>query len=159
MIWSLLFVRQLALTLWLGGLIVIDFVETPIRFRVPEVNRNQVVAIGRRVFAALNKLEVIAGAILLLANALLLPHIRTSALPLEQTAAEVVAAMWLAALVQLVWVRPRMSALTRGLDLVNRDPSDPRFAKIGRLHKVYSGIDLLKMLLGLATLALWAHPH
>ncbi|CEK17230.1 Domain of unknown function (DUF4149) [Chthonomonas calidirosea] len=158
MIWSLLFVRQLALTLWLGGLVVIDFVETPIRFRVPEVNRNQVVAIGRRVFAALNKLEVIAGAILLLSDALLLPHFRAGVRPLEQSAMETVAAMWLAALVQLVWVRPRMSALTRGLDLVNRDPADPRFAKIGRLHKVYSGLDLLKMLLGLLTLALWVHP-
>lgn len=40
--WVLVFARDLALAVWLGGLIVIDFVETPARFRVPALNRNQV---------------------------------------------------------------------------------------------------------------------
>ena len=50
--WVLIFTRDLALAVWLGGLIVIDFVETPARFRVWAINRNQVVAVGRKVFAA-----------------------------------------------------------------------------------------------------------
>ena len=56
--WVLTFARDLALAVWLGGLIVIDLVETPARFRVKAINRNQVVAVGREVFAALNRMEV-----------------------------------------------------------------------------------------------------
>ena len=40
--WVLIFARDLALAVWLGGLIVIDLVETPARFRVKAINRNQV---------------------------------------------------------------------------------------------------------------------
>jgi hypothetical protein len=32
--WLLTFARDLALAVWPGGLIVVDFVETPARFRV-----------------------------------------------------------------------------------------------------------------------------
>lgn len=60
--WILIFVRDLALAVWLGGLIVIDFVETPARFRVQAINRSQVVAVGREVFAAVNRMESIIGA-------------------------------------------------------------------------------------------------
>jgi uncharacterized membrane protein len=59
--WALVFARDLALAVWPGGLIVIDFVETPARFRVPALNHNQVVAIEREVFAALNRMEAITG--------------------------------------------------------------------------------------------------
>lgn len=45
--WVLIFARDLVLAVWLGGLIVIDFVETPARFRAQAINRNQVVAIAR----------------------------------------------------------------------------------------------------------------
>ncbi|MDQ3803436.1 MAG: hypothetical protein M3416_06345, partial [Acidobacteriota bacterium] len=69
--WVLTFARELALAVWLGGLIVIDFVETPARFRVPGLNRNQVVAVGREVFAAFNRTEVLVGAALVAASALL----------------------------------------------------------------------------------------
>lgn len=155
MVWLLFFVRQLALTLWLGGLLVIDFLETPIRFRVPEVNRNQVVAIGRRVFAALNKMEAGCGVVLLVVETLLLPRFPLDFVPKEQLALAAIVLMWGSTLLQMVWVRPRMTAITRGLDLVNRNPEDTRFAQVGRLHKVYSGLDFLKMALGLIALGLW----
>ena len=37
--WVLTFGRDLALAVWLGGLIVIDPVETPARFRVKAISR------------------------------------------------------------------------------------------------------------------------
>ncbi|MGH2345898.1 MAG: hypothetical protein ACRDG4_11770 [Chloroflexota bacterium] len=55
--------RRLLLSLWVGGVATIDFVETPTRFTVKEVDRNQIIAIGRRVFASVNLMEVALGAL------------------------------------------------------------------------------------------------
>jgi uncharacterized membrane protein len=153
--WVLTFTRDLALAVWLGGLFVIDLVETPARFRVPDVNRNQVVAVGRAVFAALNRLEVVAGALLVAASALLAS--RATAVSRASLAALAgVCLMWLVALAQFFWARPRMSALTADLDLVNRDTGDARFDALRRWHKTYVALDFFKMALGLAALGLWA---
>ncbi len=51
---------------------MIDFVETPAKFRVAEINRNQAVAVGRKVFAALNRLEIALGALLRVVNSKIL---------------------------------------------------------------------------------------
>ena len=152
--WILLFTRDLALVVWLGGLIVIDFVETPAKFRTPEINRNQAVAVGRRVFAAFNRVEVIVGALLVAASLLLAR--RSSAAPLGLPSPMVtVGLMWLVSLAQNFWIRPRMSALSSTLDLVNRAAEDVRYGELRRLHLAYVGLDLSKMGLGLITLALW----
>ena len=152
--WVLVFARDLALAVWLGGLIVIDFVETPARFRVPALNRNQVVAVGREVFAALNRVEVILGALLVAAGALILS--RAANVSHKSLAALIsVGVMWLVALAQYFWARPRMSAATKELDLVNRQPGDARFDILRRWHKTYVALDFVKMALGLAALGLW----
>ena len=145
--WVLMFARDLALAVWLGGLLVIDFVETPARFRVKAIDRNQVVAVGREVFAALNRMEVVVGA-LLVARAATVSH-------KSHVALISVVAMWLVALAQYFWARPRMSAATQELDLVNRRPEDPRFHAFRRWHKTYVALDLVKVALGLAALGLW----
>ena len=141
--------------MWLGGLIVIDFVETPARFRTPAVNRNQVVAIGRAVFAAFNRTEVIVGAFLIAAGALLVTRTETNAHK-SVAAVTAVSLMWLVALSQYIWARPRMSAVTKELDLVRREPGDVRFQVLRRWHKTYVALDFLKVALGLAALGLWA---
>jgi hypothetical protein len=152
--WLLIFARDLALAVWLGGLIVIDFVETPARFRVKAINRNQVVAAGREVFAAVNRMEAFVGALLVGVSALLL--IRAPTVTHKSLAAfQCVAVMWLVALTQYFWAWPRMSATTEGLDLVNRQPGDARFNLLRRWHKTYVALDLVKMALGLAALGLW----
>ena len=152
--WVLMFARDLGLAVWLGGLIVIDFVETPARFRAPAIDRNQVVAVGREVFAALNRMEVFVGALLVAASALLVS--RAAAVPHKSHAALIcVGVMWLVALAQYFWARPLMSAVITDLDLVNRDPGDTRFHAFRRWHKTYVALDLLKMALGLAALGLW----
>lgn len=152
--WGLTFARDLALAVWLGGLIVIDLVETPARFRVPAIDRNQVVAVGREVFAALNRTEVIVGALLVAASALLAG--RAADISRKSLAALVgVGVMWLVALAQYFWARPRMSAATIDLDLVNRRPEDARFQVFRRWHKTYVALDLVKIALGLAALGMW----
>ena len=152
--WLLTFARDLALAVWLGGLIVIDLVETPARFRVAAIDRNQVVAVGREVFAALNRTEVIVGALLVAASALLAG--RAADVSRKSLAALAgVGVMWLVALAQYFWARPRMSAATKELDLVNRRPEDARFRVFRRRHKTYVALDLVKMALGLAALGMW----
>ncbi|HEV2707793.1 MAG TPA: DUF4149 domain-containing protein [Pyrinomonadaceae bacterium] len=152
--WMLIFARDLALALWLGGLIVIDFVETPARFRVPVINRNQVVAVGREVFAALNRMETLVGALLIAVSVLLIS--RSTGVSQKPHAALIsVGLMWLIALLQYFWARPRMSAITKELDLVNRQPVDRRFDVLRRWHKTYVVLDLVKMAFGLAALGLW----
>ena len=152
--WVLAFARDLALAIWLGGLIVIDFVETPARFRVPALNRNQVVAVGREVFAAVGRMEAIVGALLVAVSVLLLFRASTVSHK-AHVAVGSVGVMWLVALAQYFWVRPRMSAVTKELDLVNRQPGDARYGIFRQWHKTYVTLDMLKMALGLAALALW----
>lgn len=152
--WVLVFARDLSLAVWVGGLIVIDFVETPARFRVPGLNRNQVVAVGREVFAAFNRTETVVGAVLVAAGAALAAS--APAVSHRSLAALVcVGVMWLVALTQFFWARPRMSAVTAGLDLVNRGPEDARYDAFRRLHKTYVAMDVVKLALGLAATGLW----
>src|SRR5215210_7438440 len=133
--WALTFARDLSLAVWLGGLIVIDFVETPARFRVPGLSRNQVVAVGREVFAAFNRTETVAGAALVATSVALAARAKT------------VSYRWLAALVgvaQYSWARTHMAAVKAELDLVNRPPEDTRFDAVRRWHKTYVALDFLK---------------
>ncbi len=153
--WALTYLRDLSLAVWLGGLIVIDFVETPARFRVEAVSRNQVVAIGRAVFAAFNRTEVVVGAVLLAAGAMLLTGADTHS-PNTLLGLTAVGVMWLVALTQFFWARPRMSAVAKELDLDARGREDVRFQVLRRWHKTYVALDILKAALGLAALGLWA---
>ena len=153
--WLLTFARDLALAVWLGGLIVIDFVETPARFRVQGLSRNQVVAVGRAVFAAFNRTETVAGAALVASSAALAARAETTVSYRWLAALVSVTVMWLVALAQYFWARPRMSAVTAELDLVNRAPEDTRFDVLRRWHKTYVALDVLKAALGLAALGLW----
>jgi hypothetical protein len=99
-------------------------------------------------------METVVGALLIAASALLLMRARTVSYR-SQAAAASVGVMWLVALSQYFWARPRMSALTNELDLVNRQQADARFDNLRRWHKTYVALDLLKMALGLAALGLW----
>jgi hypothetical protein len=130
--------RRLLLSLWVGGLATIDLVETPTRFAVKEVDRNQTIAIGRRVFASLNRMEVGLGA-------LLLPLLRGKD---AYASRQKIGPMWAIALGQLLVLQPKMRHAGEGLDYADRDRSDPRFARHRRLHRVYVALDGLKLALG-----------
>ena len=154
--WLITYARDLALAIWLGGLIVIDFVETPTKFRVREINRNQAVAVGRAVFAALLRLEVALGLLLIIVHLLARSRATTEALASRwQTSFIVVSLMFAVALLQKFWALRRIQQASEGVDLVARTSGAEVFARMKRWHLVYVAGDLLKMALGLVALALW----
>jgi hypothetical protein len=122
--------------------LAISFVEAPVKFRAPGVTLPIGLAIGRRVFAALNRIEIALAAAIVLAAAL-------GARPPVLAAAGVVAIAALA--IQLVAVRP---ALTRHSDRVLAgETGQPR----SHAHHTYIGLELVKVaaLLMVAVTALW----
>jgi uncharacterized membrane protein len=157
--WILLFVRDLNFAIWLGGLIAIDCIEAPARFRTPALDRNQIVAVGRQVFAAFNRAEILMGVTLMSVSLLLLLR-SDGAKFLDFLSGWLTLAciglMALIALVQFLKLRPRMTALSEALDLVNRDESDPRYAEMRRLHRVYIALDIMKMATGIVALGFWS---
>jgi hypothetical protein len=60
------------------------------------------------------------------------------------------------ALAQYFRARPRMSAVTEGLDSDDRCREDARFYALRRWHKTYVALGFLKLALGLASPGLWA---
>jgi uncharacterized membrane protein len=157
--WVLLFVRDLNFAIWLGGLIAIDCIEAPARFRTPELDRNQIVAVGRQVFAAFNRAEILMGATLILVSLLLLLRADDGQF-LDRLsgwmAIGCLCLMALIALVQFLKLRPRMVEISRSLDLVNRDESDPRHAEMRRLHRAYIALDIVKIAAGMVALGFWS---
>lgn len=133
--------HRLAQSLWTGGIVAIDAVATPARFRTEGLDRNQLGRVGRSVFGAFNTYELGLGAVSLLT-------LRRSGW--WRRAA--VTAMAGAALTQAAVLRPRMRRLGRALDFEAEDrEADPRHAEFRRLHDLYVRLDVVKLGLGLAT--------
>jgi uncharacterized membrane protein len=158
--WLIVFARDLALAVWLGGLIAIDLVEAPARFRTPELDRNQIALVGRQVFRAFNRVETyLASFLLLIVLAWMLP-IGAAGGGGRFLAADFLvpftclALMLLAAFVQFYQIQPRMYELTGALDFVNRT-EDPRYGELRSLHLEYVALDLLKIVLGLVVFGFW----
>ena len=112
-----------------GTVLAISFLEAPLKFRAPGVTLALGLGIGRVVFAALNRVEVVLAAAVLLAAALG-PH----PLGVVATAAVAVAAL----VAQLVLVRP---ALVRRSNQVLRGEEGPR----SRAHHAYVGLEAGKV--------------
>ena len=127
---------RIVIGLWVGGLVAIDFVETPARFRATELDRNQITAMGRRVFAAFNRYEAGIGAAAF-----------ATSLTASRRRSALVGAMWGAALTQLTFIQPRLQSLGENLDFVNRAVADPGYAQLRILHRAYVGLDVLKLAL------------
>lgn len=114
---------------WLGMVLAISFLETPLKFRAPEVSLRIGLGIGRLVFRALNTVEAV------LAVALVVAIILASA-PVRIVIALVVAVAVLA--VQLAVVRPR---LTRRSDRILAGADAPR----SRSHYAYIALETVKV--------------
>jgi hypothetical protein len=140
-------------------LIAIDLIEAPARFRTPELNRNQIVAVGRQVFVAFNRAEILMGVTLMILSLWLLARADgaefTDLISGRATLA-CIGVMSLIALAQFLHLRPRMTELSRALDLVHRDDADPRYAEMRRLHRLYVALDVAKMATGLVALGFWS---
>ena len=126
---------------WLGMVLAISFLEAPLKFRAPGVTLALGLGIGRVVFAALNRAEVVL-ALAVLVAAVFGPH---------AVALVVAGAVAGAALVaQLALVRP---FLVRRSDRVLLGEQGPR----SRAHLAYIGLEVVKVI-ALVALA-WAALH
>ena len=126
---------QIAITfVWLGMVLAISFLEAPLKFRAPNVTLQIGLGIGRLVFRALNTVELVFAAAIVLAALMNRPPIAVMA-----GFAAAVAAL----AVQLVAVRPR---LNRRSDEVLAGREGPR----SRMHHVYVVLELIKVVALLA---------
>lgn len=114
--------------LCLGMVLAISFLEAPLKFRAPGVTLKIGLGIGRLVFQALNTIEVVLAALILIAVALGSP---AAAAVTALIAAAVVLAL------QLVAVRPR---LARRSDAVLGGEDGPR----SHAHFAYAGLEAVK---------------
>lgn len=120
---------------WLGMVLAISFLETPLKFRAPGVTIPMGLGIGRLVFRALNGVELILAAVLGIAVAADLPATRV-----------VVCAAFaiVVLLAQVGLVRPALSRLTNRV-LAGGD------AQRSRGHYWYVALEVTKVVALLAT--------
>jgi hypothetical protein len=115
---------------WLGMVLAISFLETPLKFRAPEVTVQIGLGIGRLVFRALNVVELVLASALVLALLVAAPPSRVVV---------GVALAVTALVVQVAIVRP---VLTRRSDRVLAGESPPR----SRAHYWYVGLEVVKLI-------------
>jgi hypothetical protein len=121
---------------WLGMVVAISFVETPLKFRAPGVTLPLGLGIGRVVFGALAKIEAVLAVVL---------AVLIAVSDLGEVAEVVVLAALVALLVlQALVVRPRLSRRTDAVVAGTATPGS-------HLHLVFIGLDALK-LIGLGVL-------
>lgn len=122
---------------WLGMVLAISFLETPLKFRAPGVDIPIGLGIGRIVFRALNRIEIALALVALAAIVVGRPTGPVAALT---------AAILVILAVQLIAIRPR---LNRRTDRVLAGQPSPR----STLHLYYVGLEASKVLT-LATLGI-----
>jgi hypothetical protein len=115
--------------LWLGLVVAISFLESPLKFRAPGVTLPIGLGIGRRVFRALNTVEVVL--LVALTAACFAARPGATALILLVCVAAVLA-------IQVVVVRPPLSKRS---DRILAGAMAPR----SRMHWVYIAMDLAKV--------------
>ena len=130
--------------LWLGMVLAISFLEAPLKFRAPGVTTELGLGIGRLVFRALNTVEAVLAAVLLVAAVVSAPP---RAVWVWLAIAVVILVVQLA-VVQLAVVRPPLS---RRSDRVLAGEQLPR----STAHYWYIGLEIAKViaLIGLAVAA------
>lgn len=136
MVRTVLALRLIVPAVWLGLLLGLSFIETPLKFLAPGITVPLGLGIGRLVFWAL----AIAGAVLLLSLTLL-----AAARPRTDRGGWVVlGALWLILAVQSLAIRPALSARS-DIVIAGGDPGP------SVLHYVYIATDLILV----ALLVVW----
>ena len=115
---------------WLGMVLAISFIETPLKFRAPGVTLRIGLGVGRLVFRALNACELALAAVVVACFAIKAP---TTGIAVAAAVAVVTL------LAQVLAVRPR---LTRRSDAVLAGGDGPR----SRAHWAYLGLEIVKVI-------------
>ena len=123
-----------AVFVWLGMVLAISFLETPLRFRAPGVDLSTGLAIGRLVFRGLNLVELVLATTILICVFTGAPY---RAAPAALTAATIL-------LVQMCVIRP---LLGRRSDRILAGSGGPRSTS----HHAYVALEVGKVLALLTT--------
>jgi hypothetical protein len=116
--------------LWLGMIVGISFVATPLKFQAPGVTLEMGLDIGRLVFGVFNKIEIAFA--LLMAVLILLGKKKDISLV-------ALGLVWLALALQTFWLLP---ALVERIQWVHQGQQLPP----SLLHSIYVGLEVLKIL-------------
>jgi hypothetical protein len=115
---------------WLGMVLAISFLEAPLKFRAPDVTVRIGLGIGRLVFRALNAVEAVLAAVLIVTAT-----VGHAPARVVTTAVVVIALL----VVQLAGVRPR---LARRSDRILAGQDVPR----SRGHHAYIALETVKVI-------------
>lgn len=115
--------------LWVGISVGVTMIATPVRFTAPSITRPVALDVGRVVFAALNKIE-------LLALVLLLVVVRVAGLTRRWWA--LCGLLALIVLAQGAWLIPELAARTDIIIAGGRPPAS-------YAHAAYSSLELIKI--------------
>lgn len=115
---------------WLGMVLAISFLETPLKFRAPDVTLRIGLGIGRLVFRALNTCEAVLAAALVIS------------LALAPTSTVVWVAAGIAVAALLVQVLAVRQALSRRTDATLAGAEGPR----SHAHFWYVGLEIVKVI-------------
>lgn len=126
--------RIIVPAVWLGMILALSFLETPLKFQAPGITTELGLGIGRLVFQALN----IASLVLLALTTLASIRPRSSRIQWG-----LIAAMWAVLIVEVFVIRPPLNARTDAI-LAGLDPGE------SSLHYLYIAADVV-----LAVLILW----
>jgi hypothetical protein len=118
---------------WIGMVLAISFIEAPLKFRAPGVTLQIGLGIGRMVFRALNSVETVFAAIILVIMVVQPPSTTT-------IVAFAVAIVALA--VQLIAVRPKLTQRSNAVLAVA--PGEEAQGR-SRAHYAYVGFELIKV--------------
>ena len=123
---------------WLGMVAAISFIEAPLKFRAPGVSLQIGVGIGRLVFRALNTVEALLAAVVLIA---------VGADPPSPVAIVAVAVVVVTLAAQLLVVRPQLVRRSDAVLVAPAGPGAPAGAqRRSRAHYTYVGLELVKVI-------------
>ena len=117
---------------WAGMIAAISFLEAPLKFRAPGITQALGLGIGKRVFTALNRVEIVFAVVIVATVAITQPPLEWPILVLFA----VIAMLF----VQTVWLLPN---LVRQAEAVIAGENPPR----GRLHLAFIAFEALKIIL------------
>ena len=119
---------------WFGMTAGISLLEAPVKFSAPLITRPIALDVGRVVFAALNKAELVMLILLLIL-------VRTSGLARQVWAG--VASLALIVLAQSAWLLPELASRAQLIATGTEPPASPA-------HAIYAVLELAKLLILLA---------
>lgn len=118
---------------WLGAVLAISFLETPLKFRAPGITLALGLGIGRLVFRALNTAELVLAALLTLAVA-------TGPALSSGPVLGLLLAAWATLLVQVLGLRPRLERRMEAVIGGRGGDGGP-----SRAHLGYVALEVLKV--------------